>query len=394
MSTTAGRREVGQRIATIRRTRRMTQAELARAAHVSLPTVKGIERGARSPSDDTLDSLATALGVDTGRIITGSSRADSRVHAALPTLSAAIVAYDIPPDTSPRPFPDLADAVDQLVRRRLTAQYARIAEDVPHLLTQTLAAFHHSAGADRLHAAHLLATAARSADAVAHKFGAHDLSARLVDLMRWAAARTEDPIAQATAAYVRTETFFTARAHTAGLRALERAIDVSPSPLCRASTAARGALHMRAAVIAARGDDADAAALHLAEARRLGDALPEAAHDGTQFGPDSVRAHEVSVAVGLGQDHVQRALDSATEWAPPDSLPAERQSGFWIELARAQVWAGRPDDAFASLKAARSVAPQHTREHPWAREAAATVRRLKRADAESLTAFTKWIGAV
>ncbi|MFC9680018.1 helix-turn-helix domain-containing protein [Streptomyces sp. NPDC056948] len=387
-------REVGQRIATIRRARRMTQAQLARAAFVSLATVKAVERGARSPSDDTLDSIAAALSVDPSHIVAGSTRTDSRVRAALPGISAAIGAYDIPTDARPRPLPELGQAVGLLVQWRLNAQYARIAEHAPQLLTDSLAALHHTTGAEQLHAAHLLATTARSADAVAYKFGARDLSARLVELMRWAAVQTEDRIAQATAAYVRTETFFAARAHTQGLTALEQAIDASPSPLGRAATAARGALHMRAAVIAGRASDADAAALHLADARRLGDTLPEDAYDGTQFGPDSVRAHEVSVAISLGQDHLQRALDVAEEWTPPESLPAERQSGFWIELARAQVWAGRPDDAFESLKVARHIAPQHTREHPWAREAAATVRRLKRADAESLTSFADWIGAI
>ncbi|CAL9307702.1 helix-turn-helix domain-containing protein [Streptomyces sp. SudanB182_2057] len=386
--------EVGRRIATIRRTRRMTQADLARAAFVSLATIKAIERGARSPSDDTLDSIAAALAVDPSHIITGSTRTESRVHASAPAISAAIAAYDIPADVPPVPLHQLATTVAQLTEWRLAAQYARIAEHAPQFLTRSLTALHHCTGADRLRAAQLLAATARSADAVAYKFGHRDLSARLIDLMRWAADRTEDRIAQATAAYVRTETFFAARAHAQGLAALERAIDASPSPIGRDTTAARGALHMRAAVIAGRADDCDAAEHHLAEARRLGDTIPEADYDGTQFGPDSVRAHEVSVAVSLGRDHIQTALDIAEKWTPPDSMPAERRSGFWIELARAQVWAGRPDDAFESLKVARFIAPQHTREHPWARDAAATIRRLKRADAESLTAFTEWIGAV
>jgi transcriptional regulator with XRE-family HTH domain len=282
---TASRREVGPRIAAIRRARRMTQADLARAAYVSLPTIKGIERGARSPGDDTLDSIAAALSVDPSRIVTGSTRTDSRVHAALPEISAAVCAYDIPTDTPPRPLPQLAEDVDMLVQWRLDAQYARIAKHAPQLLADSLAALHHTTGAEQLHAAHLLAATARSADAVAYKFGARDLSARLADLMRWAAAQTEDRIAQATAAYVRTETFFAARAHTPGLRALEEAIDASPSPIGRVSTAARGALHMRAAVIAGRAGDADAATTHLDEARRLGDELPEDAYAGTQFGP-------------------------------------------------------------------------------------------------------------
>ncbi|MFF5439537.1 helix-turn-helix domain-containing protein [Streptomyces achromogenes] len=386
--------EAGRRIATIRRTRRMTQADLARAAFVSLATIKAIERGARSPSDDTLDSIAAALAVDPSRIITGSTRTDGRVHASIPALSAAIAAYDVPADIPPPTLPQLATAVAQLTEWRLAAQYARIAEHAPRLLTRSLTALHLCTGADRPRAAELLAATARSADAVAYKFGHRDLSARLIDLMRWAAERTEDRIAQATVAYVRTETFFAARAHAQGLTALERAIDAGPSPIGRDTTAARGALHMRAAVIAGRAENPYAAKHHLAEARRLSSTLPEDSYNGTRFGPDSVKAHEVSVAVSLGRDHIQTALDVAEEWTPPDSMPAERRSGFWIELARAQVWAGRPDDAFESLKVARSIAPQHTREHPWAREDTATIRRLKRADAESLTAFTEWIGAV
>lgn len=386
-------REVGHRIAATRRARRMTQADLANAAYVSLAMVKSIERGARQPSDDTLESIAEALGVGPSRLTTGHSRSDSRVHHAMPAISAAIAAYDLPADPPARTLPELADDVTALVTWRLGAQYTRIAARAPRLLEETLAALHHASGRDRPRAAQLVATTARAADAVAYKSGHHDLSARLVELMRWAAVQSEDPLTAAAAAYVRTETFFAARAHTQGLRALELAIDAAPSPVGPAA-AARGALHMRAAVIAARAEDADAATLHLAEARQLGDTVREDAYDGTAFGPDSVRAHEVSVAVSLGRDHLQRALDVADEWTPPEHLPAERQSGFWIELSRAQLWAGRTDDAFESLKVARHIAPQHTREHPWARDTAGTLRRLKRADAESLSHFAEWIGAV
>lgn len=387
-------REVGQRVATVRRAKRMTQAELARAAFMSLSMLKKIERGDRHPGDDTLDSIAAALGVDPSRIVTGDTRSDSRVHATFPAISAAIACYDIPMGPPERTLHDLHAAVQEAVNWRLGAQYARIAKHAPVLLDDVLCALHHTTGADRIAAAHLLASTARAVDAVAFKYGQHDLSARLVELMRWAAQQTEDPLTEASAAYVRTETFFVARAHSAGLRALEHALDLSPAGSDRAAVASRGALHMRAAVIAGRANDADAASMHLAEARRFGDMLPEGEYGGTAFGPDSVRAHEVSVAVSLGQDHVQRALDVAKEWTPPQDLPAERQSGFWIELSRAQLWAGRADDAFESLKVARLIAPQHTREHPWARDTAATLRRLKRSDAESLTHFAEWIGAV
>ncbi|MEU5491785.1 helix-turn-helix transcriptional regulator [Streptomyces sp. NPDC020196] len=299
-------RGVGQRIATIRRARRMTQADLARAAYVSLATIKGIERGARPPSDDTFDSIAAALAVDPSHIIVGSTRTDSRVHAALPSISAAIAAYDVPTDDAARPLDELGQDVGRLVQWRLAAQYARIAKQAPHLLTEALTAFHHSTGTNRLRAARLLATTTRSADAVAFKFGAHNLSARLVELMRWAADRTEDPITQATAAYVRTETFFAARAHTAGLRALQQALDACPSPIDPATTAARGALHMRAAVIAGRYGNTGQVALHLAQARRLGDSALRAVQAASGANPqndhDSIQAPGVYLWVSSVQD--------------------------------------------------------------------------------------------
>ncbi|MFD5747659.1 helix-turn-helix domain-containing protein [Streptomyces sp. NPDC127033] len=385
-------RQVGQRIASHRRARRFTQAGLARAAYVSLATIRAIERGARSPSDDTLDSIAAALGTDPSRLITDTTRTSDRIRAALPAVSAAIAAYDVPDGLPTRPLPQLAAAIADAEAWRLGAQYSRLAQHAPALLQDALRTVHTAKGPDRNAALGLLASTARSAGAVAYKSGAHDLSARLGELMRWASTQAEDPLLGAVAAYVRTETFFAARTHDAGLRALVAAIDAAPPPTATEHRAALAALHMRAAVVAGRCGDADGAAGHLSDARVLAEHVPEGIYQGTAVGPDSVRIHEVSVAVGLGGDHVSRAVDVAEEWKPPTDLPSERRSGFYIELARAQVWAGKRGDAFESLQVARRTAPQHTRQHPWAREDAATLRRLARGDAPTLTAFAEWIG--
>ncbi|MFJ4990084.1 helix-turn-helix domain-containing protein [Streptomyces sp. NPDC088732] len=388
---TAG--DIGRRIATARRARRMTQAELGHASYVSYHTIRSIERGARMPSDDTLDSIAAALHTDPSRLL-GGYRPTRPVHDALPALSEAIAAYDVPDDGPVRPLAELRVAVDEVVGWRLAAQYLRIATALPPLLAELLRALDIAAPGDRPAVARMLVAAFRAADAVAYKNGARDLSARLIELMRWAATPAEDPLILAGVAYVRTETFFAARAHAAGLRALQHAIDAAPSPDAPAAAAAVGALHMRAAVIAGRAGDGAAADAHLTEAHRLGDSVAEGTYSGTAFGPCSVRIHEVSVAVSLGSEHSGRALDVAREWKPGSEVPAERRSGFYIELARAQLWAGLRDDAFESLKVARRIAPQHAREHPWAREDAATLRRLARSDNESLTSFAEWVGAV
>ncbi len=386
---------VGRRIAYYRSVMRpkLTQQQLAEAACVALGTIRKIERGERGATDATLEAIADALGIDPSRLRTDRGAASTRVHDALPALSAAIATYDVPEDGPVRPLHNLRTAVADAARWRVAAQYTRIVRALPDLLTELARAYHGAPDEDRAELAALVVKAYRSADAVAYKFGARDLSARLVELMRWAAPEADDPTLTASVAYVRTETFLAARAHTAGLRALERALDAAPAPTAAPAIAARGALHMRAAVIAGRAHDASAADHHLAEARALADQVTEDVYCGTAFGPDSVKIHEVSVAVGLGDDHVGRALDIASEWKPDKDLPAERRSAFYIELARAQLWTGLADDAFESLKVARHIAPQHTREHPWVREDAATLRRLKRADSESLTNFAEWCAA-
>ncbi|MFF8639129.1 helix-turn-helix domain-containing protein [Streptomyces pilosus] len=387
---------VGRRIAYYRSVMRprMTQRQLADAACVALGTIRKIERCERGVTDATLEAIANALGVDPGRLRTERGAVNTRVHDALPALSAAIATYDAPEDGPVRPLYELRKAVADAARWRVAAQYTRIVRALPDLLIELSRAYHTALAEERAELAGLLVQAYRSADAVAYKFGAWDLSARLVELMRWAVPEAEDPTLSASVAYVRTETFFAARAHVAGLRALEQALDSAPAPTAAPRIAARGALHMRAAVIAGRAHDASAADHHLAQARTLADRVPEGVYCGTVFGPDSVKIHDVSVAVGLGDEHVGRALDVARQWKPPRDLPAERRSAFYIELARAQLWAGLADDAFESLKVARHIAPQHTREHPWVREDAATLRRLKRADAESLTNFAEWCAAI
>lgn len=388
-------REVGHRVATARRLARLTQQDLADAAAVSYSTVRAIERGGRRPSDHVLESLAAALGVDPSRLLGEQNPYGSTVRDALPAISSAIAAYDIPQDGPVRPLHELHTAAAEAESWRLASQYLRIAQALPELLSELSRALHSvRTDQERDAVAGLLTSAFRSADGVAYKSGARDLSARLIDLMRWSAGRSGDPTLECVSAYVRGETFFAAHAHAVGLQAMQKAIDSAQGSDSAGSRAGRGTLHMRAAVLAARSGDAEAADEHTSQARRLGDSVPEGVYSGTAFGPSSVRIHEVSVAVGLGDGHLQRALDVAREWAPPRHLPAERRSAFYIELARAQLWSGLRDDAFESLKVARRIAPQHAKEHPWVQEDIATLRRLKRADREDLSNFAGWCHAI
>ncbi|GAA2850778.1 helix-turn-helix domain-containing protein [Streptosporangium fragile] len=368
----------------------MTQDDLARAANISLSMLRKIEQGTRAPSDSVLDTIAAALGVDPSRLLGDSGRLDGRVHDAIPALREVITAYDVPDEGPVRPLPALRVSVTDAVQKRLGAQYVRLSQTLPALLSELIRGIHRADNPGDIAA--LLVAAYRAADAVAYKYGYLDLSARLIELMRHTAAVVGDPLLSASTAYVRTESFFAVHAYNAGLRAIESAIDNLPKSAGRLRLGVLGSLHMRAAVIAARTANADAAMTHLSEARRLGDLVPEDIYYGTAFGPCSVRVHEVSVAVSLGDHHLQLALFLGDSWSPPSDMPAERRSGFFIELARAQLWAGLKEAAFESLRTARKIAPQHTREHPWVREDAETLLRLHRASSESLVCFAEWVG--
>ncbi|MEU8585987.1 helix-turn-helix transcriptional regulator [Streptomyces sp. NPDC048664] len=203
----------------------MTQDELAHAACLSLSMLRKIEQGSRFPSDDTLDAIATALNMDPSRLLTGHARVDSRVRDALPAVSAAIAAYDIPADGPVRPLAELQAAVEAATAWRLDSQYVRLVAQLPGLLSELALAFQACSDDERAQVAALLVTAYRAADAVAYKFGSRDLSARLIELMRWAVPAAESRCLDATVAYVRTETFFAAYAHKAGLAALECVAD-------------------------------------------------------------------------------------------------------------------------------------------------------------------------
>ena len=385
---------LGQRIASIRSARRMTQVGLAQAANVSPSMIRKLEQGVRIPSDSVLEAIAAALGVDPSRLLGETTRLDSRVHDAIPLLRTVIASYDLPDDGPVRPTYYLRAAVNEAVQWRLDAQYVRLSRTVPDLIAELIRGLNGSKNSTRSDITPLLVAIYRAADAVAYKYGYHDLSARLIELMRDASGLIDDPLLTASTAYVRTEIFFAAQAYHTGLRALESEIDRLPAGRQRQQIGVLGSLHMRAAVIAARAANPDAAMSHLAEARRLGDLVTEDIYYGTAFGPSSVRIHEVSVAVSLGDRYLQLALDISDNWAPPSEIPAERRSGYYVELARAQLWAGLKETAFESLKVARRIAPQHTRQHRWVQEDTETLLRLYRASSESLVGFAEWVGAI
>ncbi|MBT8228013.1 MAG: helix-turn-helix domain-containing protein [Dactylosporangium sp.] len=391
MPTTA-RRSVGTRVASARLARGMTQQDLATASQVSLSMVRKVEQGSRIPSDGVVQAIASVLRLDPARLWGEDATTGARIHDAIPALRSVIDAYDCPADGPVRPLAQLHSIVNSAVMWRLSARYSRLAETMPACIAELIRAVHATTGPERVQAAALLTAAYRSVDGVAFKYGYHDLSARLIELMRHTATVANDDLLIASTVYVRMETFFASGDLRTGLRLLDRAADVIAAPSAPRATAVLGAIQMRAAVAAGRIGDATAARGYLREAHSLAAGVPDGVYYGTAFGPASLKIHELSVAVELGD--APGALDAARGWLPPVDLPAERRSHYFIDLARAQLWSGYRERAVESLQTARQIAPQHVREHRHARQTLERLVQLHRKPSAQLVSLAHWAKVV
>jgi hypothetical protein len=313
------------------------------------------------------------------------------VRGQIPALRCVLDAHDLPQDGPVRAIPVLREDVAALVRMRLQSRYGQLAVRLPDLLPELHRALDSAVGQRRTMVAGLLVQAYRAADAVADKFGFYDLSARIIALMLDAATESGDELAIAAAAYVRAETFFANEQHEVGRRMLERAALRLMPEAGVGSAAAYGALHMRAAVLAARAGTLAKANDHLLEAACWAHGLPDGVYAGTVFGPASVRIHEVALAVDGGNPDA--AITVAARWQPATDLPAERRSHFYIDLSRACAMLESPERARDALWTARAIAPEHVHDHPQVLETLAGLMRGRLGKDPRVRQLWQWVGA-
>jgi transcriptional regulator with XRE-family HTH domain len=296
----------------------------------------------------------------------GVSGVPADIQRYVSTLRGVLDLYDLPEDGPVSPLPQLRAQTARLVRLRLNSEYAKLASELRDVLPELTRALHTYESDARADVAALLVQAYRAADAIADKFGLYDLSARTISVIDWAARQADSPTTAAIAAYVRGETFFASQQFSPGRRVLEKAAEAVRLGVSVGESAAYGALHMRAAVLAAHAGQAEYARDHLRAAHDAAQRVDEGIYGGTAFGPSSVRIHEVSLAINL--DDPTGALAAAAGWEPTGSLPAERRSHFYVDLARAQFLTCRYDHGVRSLHTAWSIAPEHIRAHPDVRD--------------------------
>ncbi|WP_416903509.1 hypothetical protein [Micromonospora echinospora] len=399
---------------------RMSRAELADAINTALDQlhpgrnltahyvdhrwVGKLERGEhRWPSHERRAALRQVLGANTDadlglysprRTSPGGTVPDATSHPSstqrsvdFTELRSCLDAFDVPPDGPVRPADELRAAVNHVVRLRLTSNYNQLAALIPALLDELHRAQLTYTGARHESNAALLTQVYRAADALADKFGHYDLSARIITMMTSTAQDTSDPAIIATAQYVRGELFFHNGRPEVGRALLERAAADISSCTTQTGRAAYGALHMRAAVLAGLAQRPSQAWSHLQEANDHARDVPEGEYHGTAFGPSSVHIHKVTFALDSG-DPVA-ALSAAEGWTPPEAVPSERRSHFYIDLARAHAQTGSPAQAVDALLHARTAAPEHTRIHPHVHEVLAMLR-LRTSTNSRLHEYVRW----
>jgi transcriptional regulator with XRE-family HTH domain len=390
---------IGRRIAHARKLRGLTQIGLAGRAHVSKSLVAQVESGHKPATPSVVAAVAAALNVDvtdlTGQPYRGTDARSDRIYAAIPQIRQALVYWDIPPilDVPPRPLDDLATETGRVNRLRMQASYAELGNLLPALIKELTVHAHQARDTERAHVFRLLADAYTAVDSMAYKLGYMDLFALAVERMSWAARQADDPLLGPVAAIRRSSAFLAAGAWDGGLRLLDRAgreieDDLSDRP---AALSVLGAVHLRTAIMAARGGRASPAWDGVSRAREVSARIGHDTRDyGLLFGPSNVAIHEVAVAVELGD--ADEAIRRGANLTLPADLSRERSSHHYIDLSRAWLWQHDHVKALACVIKAEQLAPQRTRYHPMARETVARLLDIQRRMPEQLRGIVARMG--
>src|SRR5215472_3493316 len=391
---------IGTRIAEARKLRGLTQSGLAMLVPCSSSLVSQVERGAKPATPWFVAAVARALNTDVPQLLgqpyRGTTERTDRVHASIPQIRIAMNYWDVPPDlpVAPRPLETIRADIAQIGHYLDTVDYVRLGQHLPGLIEELSAILHASAGTQRKHAAELLMYAYIAAKSMAYRLGYVDLVSVAVERATWAARETDNPELLAFMAEERCQIFFATGAYDAGLKFIDRAYR-EYEPLITghdSGLAIAGAMHLRAAIMAARDYKRRTDAWdYLAQAAEVGQRLgSDTGHYGLIFGPTNVKIHAVATAIEL--DDADEAIRRSEGFEPAGAVPAERSSHHYIDLARAQLVTGQREQALRSLLTADKLTPQHTRNHPMARETVTGLVRVHARIPESLRSMARRMG--
>jgi transcriptional regulator with XRE-family HTH domain len=388
---------IGRRVRELRNLNGASQTALAQRANVSYSTIRKLESGERAASPAVVVAVARALTVNVTDITEqpyGAWNASPESEqAAVPAIRRALVEGEDPDlDVPARGLRDLRAEVSRLKEWDRQGKHAEVARALPDLLRHLHRAHGDLPTRQRQVAAELLASAYSFATIGLYRLGHLDLAHLADERARRFAAGGSDPLRAATAEWHHALILLFDGSYRAGLRTLSRAEDlIDASSNDPAAIAVRGALHLRAAIMAARMTDRDLADGHLREAERLVAPGQEAANFyGTKFGLANIDIHRVAVPVELADGTT--AVSRASMIRLPEGTAPSRSGHYWIDLSRGWLLHGDRKKTLASLEAARRVAPQVTRYHPQVHETVQSLAVNDKRTTASLARFAAWCG--
>src|SRR5712691_2757445 len=256
----ADQERVGARIAVIRKTRGWTGRELAGRAHVSYSLLAKVESGAAPASPALIGAVARALRVDvpriTGQPYEGQRGQAARLHDTIPAIRRSVDTYDLPDETIvPRPFAELSTDVRRISAWGQSAKYSQIGAELPGLLDELVVAVHAAGDAGRPQLFGLLAEAYSGASAIANVLGYLDLRSQVVERIRWASERCDDPLRLQRVRWQRTASLMAVGAYDQGLSLMANVrsdLGEDTSSMSASALSVYGSAHLRSAVLAAR----------------------------------------------------------------------------------------------------------------------------------------------
>ncbi|MFJ6569922.1 helix-turn-helix domain-containing protein [Streptomyces sp. NPDC091292] len=361
----------GENIAVLRKTRNMSQAQLGRAAGLSVSYVSKVETGLRPVTPAVAAACAKAMKVTTARIYGQPYRDRSQTEVErLDALRTAVRRHTLPKEDVPDPR-TLAAEVKRAAHLRAEAEYLELLDILPTLLGRaTATAF--AAGGDAV-AWGQVADLYGCAYAVAHRLGEPDLADMIVSRQQWAAHQTWNPDAEAAASWNEAGTYQSAGHYDDGLTIVDRAIvQYERGGVTEPSHAVvLGSLHLRGVVLASRHKDAAATEAHLSRARALAAQLPQkkdALLHNLTFGAGNTALYELAAHIELERPDQAVSMATPLQKKPPAGLKPSRIGRLHIDVARARLAIGDVTGAEDSLKAAFKVAPEMSELHPMCRE--------------------------
>jgi transcriptional regulator with XRE-family HTH domain len=367
---------LGQKIATERRRRGLSQPELARLIGRSVAWVSQVERGVRKVDRmSVLETVADALEVPLAELA-----AEAPVVAAVTeeppgagglrlVLSGAYALRAMLDGRRPPALSGLRTKSRQAWELTHAGRYTELTDVLRSLVPDLETAARALPEAQRAEVSMLMAATYQACSAALAKLNEPEAAWIAADRAMAAAERAGDPMLVAAGAFRLVFVFVAARHYDQAEETARTAADALKARADQSepeATSLWGALTLQRAVIASRVNDPDAAYDHLERAAQAAERLGEGRNDyNTEFGPANVGLYEIAVAVELGD--AGRALRTAAT-VDVTGLSPERRARMLIDIARAHAQRRQVTEAVAALRQAEEITPEQVCGHELVRQ--------------------------